>query len=63
MSTRGDKVFGVVAIILGVGIVTAVVVGASLSVWATIGASLLIIIWLAVVRRRPPEKRVYRTRL
>jgi hypothetical protein len=39
------------------------VVGILVTPWATIGASLLVIVRLAVVRRRPAHKRVYRTHL
>ena len=63
VSTRGDKVFGVLAMVLGVAIIAAAVVGAFVTPWVVIGASLLVLIWLAVVKRRPPEKKVYRVEL
>jgi hypothetical protein len=63
VSTRADKVFGVLAIVLGVAMIVAGAVGALVTPWAVIGASLLGIIWLAVVKRRPPHKKVHRTTL
>jgi hypothetical protein len=60
VSRRGDKVFGVVAIVLGVAMIVAAAVDVLVTPWVVIGASLLGIIWLAVVKRRPPQK-VYRT--
>jgi hypothetical protein len=63
MSTRGDKLFGALAIVLGVAIIVAAVVGVVVTPWVTIAASVLGIVWLAVAKRRPPEKRVHRTHL
>jgi hypothetical protein len=63
VSTRADKVFGVLAIVLGVAMIVAAAVGALVTPWVVIGASLLGIIWLAVVKRRPPYKKVHRTTL
>ncbi len=63
MSTQADKVFGVIAIVAGMAIVVAAVTGFLVTPWVTAGASLVAIIWLAIVKRRPPEKKVYRTRL
>jgi hypothetical protein len=39
------------------------VIGLFVTPWVLIGASVLVLIWLAVVRRRPPEKKVYRVEL
>ena len=63
MSTRGDRVFGVIAIVVGLAMAVVGVTGFFVSQWITIGASLAVIVWLAIVRRRPPEKRVYRVKL
>lgn len=41
----------------------AAVIGLFVTPWVVIGASVLVIVWLAVVRRRPPEKTVYRVKL
>ena len=62
VATRGDRIFGVIAILLSIGIIVAVATG-HVTTWATIGASVLIISWLIIWRRRPPEKKVYRTHL
>jgi hypothetical protein len=61
--TRGDKVFGVVAIVLAIAMIVAALTGILAVRWVTIAASLLVIVWLAILRRRPPEKRVHRTRV
>jgi membrane associated rhomboid family serine protease len=61
--TRGDKVFAVVAIVIGLGMAIVGLTGLFVSYWVTIGATVAVIIWLAIVRRRPPEKRTYRTHL
>jgi hypothetical protein len=63
VSTRGDKVFGVLAIVLALAMIVAAVVGALVTPLGDPGASLLGIIWLAVAKRRPPHKRVRRTNL
>ena len=63
VSTRGDKVFGLIAILLGIAMIVAAVIGLFLTPWVLIGASVLVLIWLAVVTRRPPEKKVYRVEL
>jgi hypothetical protein len=63
VSTRGDKFFGTLAIVLGIAMLVAAVIGLFVTPWVVIGASVLVIVWLAVVRRRPPEKKVYRVKL
>jgi hypothetical protein len=54
---RAERVFGALAIVLGVAIIVAALVGVLVTPWVTIGASLLGILWLAVVKRRPPHRR------
>ena len=62
-STRGDKIFGVMTIVLAIAMMVAGLTGTFPVRWVTVAASLLIIVWLAILRRRPPEKRVHRTRM
>jgi hypothetical protein len=50
--TIGDKVFGILAIILGIAIVVVAVLGVLVTPWVVIGASSLGIAWMTVARRR-----------
>jgi hypothetical protein len=50
--TTGDKIFGIIAIILGIAIVVVALLGVLVTPWVVIGASSLAIAWMTVARRR-----------
>jgi hypothetical protein len=55
--TRGDKIFGVVAILVGIAIVVAAVMDIFVTPWVIIAASAAGITWVTIERRRSPQWR------
>jgi hypothetical protein len=58
--TKGDKVFGLLAIIVGIGVIVLAVLDLLVTSFVVIAASASAIVWLSIARRRPPSS--YRDR-